>query len=148
MKVNHKNSKDQRHHNLAVSRPFRLFGTRLPGDIHTWKFCPIHKKPSNKVWLYDMTRRNLHFHITKWISTWKPKLLIFWTNLVSEGERLPNPSLCHRFRSFSTRFARDIHTWKLRLIVKGAPHGPCGPPFAKRSFCTCWKLPSSCQRRR
>ena len=37
-------SQGQRISNLAVSRWFRSFGTRLEGDIHTWKVGPIAKE--------------------------------------------------------------------------------------------------------
>ena len=62
------------------------------------------------------------------------------SDLVSQGQRLVNPSVC-------SRFARDIHTWKFNPIAKGGPHEPCGAPCAKWCFWNSSKLPRSFQPR-
>ena len=57
-----------------------------------------------------------------------------FSDLVSQGQRLPNLAVWRWFRSFRTRLAEDIHTWKFGPIPKGGPHEPCGPPLQNEVF--------------
>ena len=60
-----------------------------------------------------------------------------FSDLVSEGQSFPYLTVCRSFRSFGTRFAGDIHTWKFVLIAKRGPHERCGPPLCKTMF---WQI--------
>ena len=53
---------------------------------------------------------------------------IYETDLVSQGQRLPNLAVWRWFRSLGTRCAGDIHSWKFGPIAKGGTTSAICPP--------------------
>ena len=56
------------------------------------------------------------------------------SDLISQGQRLVNPSVCSRFRSFGTRFARDYPHLKIQPNSKGGTTWAMWYPLCKTMF--------------